>query len=158
MTKKQKLEFEERYELLKKHILFAIGAEVDARGYIVDQDTMTPVNCKGKTIKYNNIIHYGVDIKFDPLLNRRLMITLFELFLEKDSELSDVYYRTYYDQSNDNGQTCLLVHTDNEIISSDYFFNDNLKYIDMIFKISGSSNLLMFPLNYFDNEDIRKLL
>lgn len=129
---------------LTEKIMSNIGLDIDKDFKVKDQDFNNFIIINNKYLKCS----YGVeepfigknDIYFDPLNNTRLMIFLFTYFLEKYSMLNNTYFMSFIVLSGKNKTTALDIRGDINIVS-DYYHSDTLKYIDIIFRISGYDNL-----------------
>lgn len=142
MTKK-KLD----YLGLNKSILQAIGFDLKG-SLVIDQDTMQPVIVKGKILKYSEntvtLVHSG-EILFNPLKDRNLMRELFALFLSKEEIFDDLYTQMYSSEEDEDGKTRLVMITNKGTITSNPYYIDALKYIEIILSLSGiNMNLVDF--------------
>ena len=100
MTKKQRLEIENKIKEIELKVnsmlLIALGFDVSDNGYLVDQDTLQRVKLGYHFLKFNNsnettIPLHKNDILFNPLNNRKLTNSLFELFLKKEEVDDDLF-------------------------------------------------------------------
>ena len=129
------------------HKIFRImGLDVDSSNKVIDQDTCRPIEFKGKSIKYTsdpnkNLLIAKNDILFDPINNSRLMSTLFGYYLTKLEENEGIAFDSYYTKNGNEGRTALELKNENEKITSKYYTNDSIKYIDIILKLNGDSDI-----------------
>lgn len=138
----------------KNELLFKlrseIGLSIGQDFSILDQDYGTIVFLHGKTLKggFNNQeprITYN-DIYFDPINNVKLMRTLFQYYVNKIRELENRYFSVFYPVFGDNGLGSMVIKNETEVYKSRYYHNEALRYIDLIFKISGND----YDLSNFD--------
>lgn len=125
-------------EEFNERVLQDIGLEVEDDGTIVDDETGDTIQFKGKTIKVNNIGQN--DIEFDPIENPSMMSKLFTYFLAKNEKETGVGTRTFaYSNSNKKDKSYIeLKKEDNTVVRSNSYFNDSLKYADIIFKMNSN--------------------
>lgn len=134
--------FEMNYDLFME-----MGLGLDADKHLYDQDTMNPIMFKDKYIKAAidpSPIYAGRnDILFDPANNYTLMNRLFGLYLDKaqntdDGDILGGYIAHYVDDNEERDKQCVGVKTHGRgVISSEYYYNVYLAYIDCIFRIAG---------------------
>ena len=129
------------------HKIFrTIGLDVDNSNKVIDQDTCRPIEFKGKSIKYTsdpnrNLLLAKNDILFDPINNSKLMSNLFSYYLTKLEENEGVTFNSYYIKNGNEGRTALEVKNEDQKITSKFYNNDSMKYIDIILKLSGESDI-----------------
>lgn len=137
--------------LINKIIMQEIGLGVDNYQKIIDQDTRETLLFKEKNMKYssqNNVLIGRNDMIFDPINNRFLMMSLFDHFATKIEEEDGKYISIYYDVNGENGSALEAV-VDGEKITSDYYNNDSLKYLDIIMQLNDAENI---SLKQYDKE------
>ena len=137
---------------ISRKIFRAIGLDVDNANKIIDQDTCRPIEFKGKCIKYTsdpnkNLLLAKNDILFDPINNTKLMSNLFGYYLTKLEETENIAFDSYYVKAGNGGRTALELKSESETITSKYYNNDSIKYMDMILRLNGESNI---DLNEYD--------
>lgn len=134
-----------------------IGLGINAQQYLYDQDTQTTIMFKEKYIKASidgQPVYAGRnDIVFEPAKNYTLMTRLFEYYLDKcqnsdDGDILQGYIAHYIDDDVTKEKQRVVVKTMGRgEISSDYYFNIYLAYIDCLFKIAGyNANLSNFDI------------
>jgi len=129
---------------LNKIIMYEIGLTVDNHQRVIDQDTREQLKFKDKNIKYssqNSVVLTKNDIPFDPAETRNLMSSLFDHFARKVEEQDDIYISRYYDITDNEKGTALEVIVDGKKITSDFYKNDSLRYLDVIMQINGSKKV-----------------
>lgn len=126
---------------LEYQLLLAIGLSVDTNHNLIDQDYGTIIYLNGKNIKSNRgtiePFIRKTDVYFDPINNVKLMRTLFQYFINKINDLDNRYFSVFFPVYKDNGLISIEIKSELESFKSDYFYNESLRYIDLIFKISG---------------------
>lgn len=133
---------------INKIIMQEIGLGVDNTQKVIDQDTRETLRFRDKNMKYSSTSHVHVsknDIIFDPTETRHLMGSLFDHFTKKIEDEEGVYVSVYYDINSEEG-TALEIVADGDKMTSDYYQNDVLKYLDIIMKLNGTdtSNLKQY--------------
>lgn len=127
-------------ELLNNIIMDEIGLEV-SNTYIVDQDYGNLINFNGKNLRYfggeTEVELNRGDLIFD-VTNLKVISMLFAFYLNKLHNLEGRYFKIFYPVVEKDGSGSLKVLSNEEEISSDTFYCEYLRYIDMILKISGS--------------------
>lgn len=129
-------------------LFMEIGVSVRASDhYLYDQETDLPIKFREKYIKASidgSPVYAGInDIAFEPAHNYALMSTLFGFYLDKcqNSEDGDIlggYIANYIDDDETKEKQRVAVKTMNRgEISSKYYYNIYLAYIDCIFAIAG---------------------
>ena len=129
-------------------IMQEIGLEVGENQRIYDQDSGIAIRVNGMDVVAPGSFRGRQTIEFDPHNNRKLMGCLFDYFLEKRAEETDVDVLTYYnkDQSNNAGQIeCRM--SDNQTVTSKSYKRDSLKYTDIIMQLNGEESV---DLSKFD--------
>ena len=137
---------------ISRKIFRAVGLDVDNANKLIDQDTCRPIEFKGKCIKFTsdpdkNLLLAKNDILFDPVNNTKLMANLFGYYLSKLEENEDMVFDSYYVKNGNGGRTALEVKNEDGTITSKYYNNDSIKYMDMILRLNGDSNI---DLNEYD--------
>lgn len=141
--------------------LFAeIGLSVNHDNYIYDQDSGIVLKYKDQYIKmnFNGDTYPGKnDIVFDPSTNYNLIVVLFGYYIDKEqANGNDIeYIADFKEEENKRAfipkgerfKQRLVVRTKKGDITTDYFYNLYLAYIQAIFIISGDDNL---DLSNFD--------
>lgn len=124
-----------------------IGLGINAQQYLYDQDTQITIQFKEKYIKASidgQPVYAGRnDIVFEPAKNYTLMARLFEYYLDKcqnsdDGDLLQGYIAHYIDDDEKKEKQRVVVKTAGRgEISSQFYFNVYLAYIDCLFRIAG---------------------
>jgi len=124
-----------------------IGLGINSQQYLYDQDTQTVIQFKEKYIKASingQPVYAGRnDIVFEPAKNYTLMTRLFEYYLDKcqnsdDGDQLQGYIAHYIDDDETKEKQRVVVKTVGRgEISSQFYFNVYLAYIDCLFKIAG---------------------
>lgn len=138
-------------EKLTEKIMQEIGLEADQDNCIVDQDTGIQLQFNGKKIKYDKNIHMGKEICFDPVENTKLMHHLFSYYVDKVHNEGGRYINIYYPvegQTPNKGSIELKDDQNNKMRSAEYY-NDSLKYADLIFQLNGETDV---NLSEYDKE------
>ena len=140
--------------------LLEMGLAINANQYLCYQDSGQILQFKGKFIKasVNNVpVYAGLnDILFDPLHNYGMIATLFGLYLDQcqnadDGDILNGYIAHYIeDNPNDKTMQKVTVKTFGRgEISSNYYHNVFLAYIDCTFRVSGTNvDLSAFDIEY----------
>ena len=133
-------------------LFMEMGLALDNDHHLYDQDTMNPIMFKEKYIKASidpSPIYAGRnEILFDPAANYTMMNRLFGLYLDKsqnseDGDLLCGYIAHFVDDNPEKDKQCVGVKTQGRgIISSDFYYNVYLAYIDCIFRIAGYTPVL----------------
>lgn len=124
-----------------------IGLGINSQQYLYDQDTQIVIQFKEKYIKASingQPVYAGRnDIVFEPAKNYTLMTRLFEYYLDKcqnsdDGDQLQGYIAHYIDDDEAKEKQRVVVKTAGRgEISSQFYFNVYLAYIDCLFKIAG---------------------
>ena len=127
-------------------LFMEIGLGIDKNQYLYDQDTMSPIVFGEKYIKAsinNEPLYPGRnDIVFAPAENYALISTLFGYYLDKaqnseDGDLIGGLIAYFIDDNEDCTKQRVVVKSNSRgDISSAYYYNIYLAYIDCIFKIA----------------------
>jgi len=131
------------HELTEK-IMANIGLDIDNDFKIVDQDYGNTIMMDKKYLKCSYNIQEPIigkdDILFNPIMNIKVMEFIFAYFLEKYQLLNQTYIMSYCQMNNTSKETALYVRGTHNTVS--YFYkSDTLKYIDIIFRLSGYKNI-----------------
>lgn len=124
-------------DVFNEKVLQEIGLEVDEDGRLIDDETGSSIMFKGKLLKVNNVGKN--DILYDPLENPAMMGKLFTYFLNKNEKETGVGTRTFgYGNSNKKDKSYIeLKKEDNSVVRSKSYYNDSLKYAEIIFKMNS---------------------
>lgn len=137
--------FNDIYEMF--YYLFSeIGLSINSDQYLYDQDTMNVLKYKDKYIKATvqpvEIYAGRNDIIFDPARNLNLMVTLFGYFVNKETNNPDgdtiKFISQYLDDNEMRDKQRLVIKTANGDISSKFYQNIYLAYIECIFLLTGN--------------------
>lgn len=131
-------------DVLNEKIMKEIGLNVNSNNYIIDQDNGNEIKMNGKylisergktNIKDNSII-------FDPRSNKKQMLNLFSYYTDKLNEEDGRSISVFYPSNNKDGSGIItLIDDNNEKMDSNNYNNDCLKYADLIFQLSGDTNV-----------------
>lgn len=152
MATKTKTRIKQEKEL-NKDIMRISGLVVDNSCNVIDEETFESIVLNGKRMRYSpdgrEHALYHTDAVFNPIENRKQANDLFKLFLNKEEEENGFYCSSYYDKRDqDNEQKFAIeMRTDEGIISSDSYYNECLRYIDLMMQIS----------NYESSIDLHKI-
>ena len=123
-----------------------IGLEITRDHHIVDQDTGDMLSFNGKLAKFypeegmTQIIHNG-DVLFDPLDNQGMMSHLFSYFTNKLDTQDGRYVSTVFPSTQDKAaKGTISCREGQEIIVSDSYYKDSLKYGSLISKLNGGDD------------------
>ena len=127
---------------INKVIMEEIGLTVDSSNRVMDQDTRALLSYKDKNMKYssqNSVTLTNKDIVFDPASNKAIMGSLFDHFLTKIEDEEGTYVSLHYEKKNEkDNSTALVAIVDGEEITTDYYNNDSLKYVEMMRHLNES--------------------
>jgi hypothetical protein len=143
-----------------------IGLAIGPDQYLYDQDTRQPLVFKEKYIKASitgEPVYPGRnDIVFDPAGNYALISTLFGYYLDKairseDGDMVGGYIAHYIDDDDEKMKQRVVVRSSTRgDISSAYYYNIYLAYIDCIFKVAGDNVDLSNFDSYIEPEEKKK--
>lgn len=126
---------------LINNILFKLNLGIDSDRIITDQETGSKILIKGKPLllKEYGSVYYENEVEFDPINNQKLTSSLLSLYnkylIEEGYESVSIYF---YLPPNKDGKVSISAKTSNDrVIITKPYFNDSLRIIDLIFKISG---------------------
>lgn len=132
---------------LTNAIMREIGLDVNSLHQVIDQDTNEVLSFNGKTMVYNldpvrNRLKRH-DIEFNPLENLKMMSQLFSYYVNKLNREEGLYISLFYPVVNQHTGVGYLVAKDgqNNTIQSGSYSSDCLKYADLIFRLSGETNV-----------------
>ena len=78
-------------------------------------------------------------VVFDPASNKAIMGSLFDHFLTKIEDEEGTYVSLHYEKKNEkDNSTALVAIVDGEEITTDYYNNDSLKYVEMMRHLNES--------------------
>ena len=136
-------------------ILQEVGLEVDKHGHVIDQDTGIQLQFKGKNMKVGQCNRD--EIQFDPLGNANVMASLFGYYISNRMAEDGRYVSTYYSTTKEkNERGSIEVKEGDDVVSSDKFYNDSLKYGDLIFKLNGNGGEDLSSLDIPPMPDIKR--
>ncbi|MGL5751123.1 MAG: hypothetical protein ACRCXT_11385 [Paraclostridium sp.] len=140
---------------IQSALLKEIGLAVDADHNIIDLDYGNQLFMHGKNIK---VIVNGVipvitqhDILFDPINNPKLMNLIFNYHIQKLQSMEGMYFSVFYPVY-DEMKARLEIKGDEYTYSSKYYYNECLRYIDLIFQIRGDD----IDLSVIDQPIVRR--
>lgn len=140
-------EMELEYKLLSE-----LGLGVDVNHYLIDQDYGTFVFFNGKHIKAkrNNVEPFvnRHEVYFDPIRNVKLMRNLFQYYISKIHSLENRYFSVFFPIYNENAPGALEIKNTTECYRSKCYNNESLRYIDLIFRISGDIDIDLTNLDF----------
>ena len=139
--------FNDIYDLYNE-LFMELGLYIGPDQYLYEQDTAMPIRLKDKFIKATinpNIPLYAGrnDILFEPNRNYSLIASLFCYYLDKcqhtdDGDILQGYIANFIDDNPEKDKQRVAVKTKGRgEISSAYYYNIYLAYIDCIFRIAG---------------------
>lgn len=131
----------------KKNVDFAIavmqelGLETTPDGKCYDPETGTVLSYKDKPLKFaneNTFVRKG-EALFDPLSNPNMMNQLFSYYTTRLNEEDGRYIELYYQDSGskDSSKGVIKCREGQTIHSSGEFYNDSVKYADLIAELNG---------------------
>lgn len=147
--------FDDAYELTY-NIMNSIGIEVYPDGSLYDPDRDTTISYEGKMMKATinplDIKYAGQgECIFEPLTNVRQVTTLMGYMIDKKVEMEEMTFQTWYQEEMEDPITGwrysnITIKTESgEHITSHYYYNKCLKFIEMIFILGEQDvNLLNF--------------
>lgn len=159
MATKTKTRLKQEKEL-NQDILRVSGLMVDSSCNVVDEETLETVVLNGKRMRYSpdgrSHALYNTDAIFNPIENRKQANDLFKLFLGKEEEENDFYCKTYYDKRDkeDEQKSSVEMRTDEGILRSESYYNECLRYIDLMMQISNYESKV--DLHKIDFKPIKK--
>lgn len=121
-----------------------LGLYADASGVVCDQDNDAPISINGKTLIYPSNPEVSLnkrnDMLFDPLNNPSLGKHLFGFYAEYRAEQDiDSFYSMPGIDIKDKG--IVRAEADDKIIAeSGNYFNDSVRYCDLIMRMNGDDN------------------
>lgn len=143
-------------ELVNK-LMQEIGLDIDNNNYIIDQDNGNQIKFNGKNLKYNsdqnNNRRNSNEILFNPIENPKLMNNLFSYYTDKINQEDGRYVNIYYplDSGDNSGKGKIELKEDtNDTLQSNNYYNDCLKYADLIFQLGGDTNV---DLTEYDSDE-----
>ena len=141
-------------EDFNQRVLENIGLEIDCDNYIVDQDTGDRIQIRGKLLKTQDVDYDSIE--YNPLDNPMMMNKLFGYFLYKNEQETGVGTRVFSHSTNNKKEKGYveLVQEDNTVYKSSSFYNDSLKYADIIFRMN--SDLKPEDMKHLDLEIVPK--
>lgn len=143
---------------LEYQLLLEMGLGVDSNFNLIDQDFGTQIFFNAKNVKVivNGVqpqLNKRTDILFDPINNVQLMRNLFQYYIKKLETEGSVFTVYYPVQGSTPGQAKVEIK-DTQLIpySSKYYFNECLRYIDLIMVLNEDENV---DLSMFDARIVR---
>lgn len=124
-------------------ILQNIGLEIDEDNCIIDEETGDRLQIRGKYIKTEVGEQDYNCIEYNPLENPTMMNKLFGYFLDKNEKETGVGTRVYSHSTTNKKEKghVILIQEDETTITSGNYYNDSLKYADIIFKMNSAIKL-----------------
>ena len=139
---------------LEQKLMMEIGLSVDLEHTVTDQDFGTYLSLHGKYIKAKRngiepFVNRHSSIYFDPVRNVKFMRYLFQYYMTKIQKLDNRYFSVFFPTYNqETGAGCIDIKNETESYRSKYYYNEALRYIDIIFRISGEE----IDLTKFDSK------
>ena len=129
---------------LNNLVLREVGLDLDHQYNVVDQDTGIQLQINGKLIKY----YFGADVNPDSNVNgdkildavrdSYLMNFLVGYYIEKiKEEIPDLYIYSYHSINDRYSPRTALEVKGNLNFRTRYYFNDCLKYIEALYRLTG---------------------
>lgn len=139
-----KMQFDDMYEMYFQ-LFTEIGLGINPQQYLFDQDTGIVIRFKDKyikaTINPGEVIYSGkTDIVFEPAKNYQLMVSLFGYYMDKEinSGESNIHYiAQFIEDDKTREKQRVVVRTATGDITSEFYRNIYLGYIEIIFNLSG---------------------
>lgn len=130
---------------LNKVIVDVIGLTTTEQCRVVDQDTGEQLIYKDKTMRYsstNSVPCTKQDVIFDPASNKGQMGALFDHFTHKIADEEDIYVKMSYEKVDpETDKSALIYEVNGEKVTTNYYNNDSLKYVEAIERLNGAENL-----------------
>lgn len=147
----------ETVEELNYNLLNALECSVRPDGTIMTPLAKQPLKFGDKVLIASidpNNIHYPGEgqILFDPLNNLKMVISIFGLFMDKlrvfdEREILSWYPNEKVDENKIIYTSLSIKFADNSIVSSKYYINKTLPYIELMFQLAEEDvNLSNFDL------------
>ncbi len=129
---------------LNSIVLREIGLDLDHQYNIVDQDTGVQLQINGKLIKY----YFGSEISpdsningdkiFDAVRDSYLMNFLVAYYIEKvKEEYPELYIYSYHSINDKHSPRTALEFKGNLNVRTRFYYNDCLKYIEGLYRLTG---------------------
>lgn len=124
-----------------------IGLDVNSLNNVVDQDYLTVLTYETKILKYSLDgvpfpINYFTSYYFNPLFDVKLMDYLFKYYLGKLDNLDERAFSIFYPVNSKDGTGYIEIkETNGNIYRSKSYRNICLRYIDLLFRISGEEKV-----------------
>ena len=158
------MQFADQYELIYE-LFNDLDLEVRPDGIVYDTRGCTIMAFNGMNIKANinpYNIHYAGEgeIVFEPLTNVRLITTLFGWDLDRKIKEGVISFYTFSPNElvgdDEVKRTNLTVKfNDNDSISSKYYHNKCLKFIEMIFILNGEQ-VDLYNFDIIEEQPVKK--
>ncbi len=141
-------------------VMGLMNLDFNEQEFLIDEDYLMEIQLKSKKItsKYSTLVGPQY-IPFDLIKNKLLMKTIFDYFIEKIHKQNGVYVTSITSQSNKEQRTISttvsIARENNEMpirITSNYFNNINLSYIDLICKLSNIELSIAEGIDGFTND------
>lgn len=124
-------------------VMSEIGLDINSNFNIVDQDSGMVLKYQNKNIKYSNNnyikINKNTEVFFNILNNLDLTTHMFSYYLEKLNMCDGIYFPIYFITRDDHGRNALVVKNNDIKITTNYYNNLILPYIDMILRIGNNT-------------------
>jgi hypothetical protein len=120
-------------------IMREMGLEIGPKERIFDQDTGVAIKINGMDVVAPGCYGGRQSVEFDPHNNKKMMSQLFQYFLSKHSEETDVDVMTYYNVDNGPKGSVECKLSNNETITSASYMKDSLKYTDIMIQLNGDN-------------------
>lgn len=143
-SKKEENHINELKNDLNSMLFRALGYELDAAGYVIDQEELRRLTYRNRSLKYpisgTYIPLHSRDILFDPCVNRALSEQLFTTFMHKEEVDNDIYMKMYSFTPTDTGTYVEVLTEDMDtgemkMTRSDLYAVISLCYLDLILNI-----------------------
>lgn len=126
-------------------VMDEIGLYVDPYGNVLDQQTDTALQIKGKNLKFvtDNAVSVAKDeIVFDPLNNQTLANNLFGYYINnRYNENGNKYVSNYSTVPAGDGKGTVEVKVDGSTLASGKYYADSVKYADMMMRMNGAETV-----------------
>lgn len=140
-------------------IMEEMGLYIDPMGRVIDQQTDSLLQVKGKNLKFpiDGETRLGrQEMEFDPLNNQTLANNLFGYYIQtRLNENGDNYVSNYCTiaNSDDKEKGVLEVKVGGDVMTSGEYYRDSLKYADMMMRMNGSDYV---DLSSYDQKPVPK--
>ena len=130
---------------LNRRLMMEVGFDVGNHRRLVDQDTGTEIKFEGRYMVAPDSKSGRNSVEFDPVNNVKQMSSIFGYYNQKVACESDGQeeIKTYFPVETDasTGKGYIEARTQDGVIRSNEYVSDSLKYVDLIMKMNGATNV-----------------